>query len=66
MYEAHGHKYLIPIKIRAPLIFAHLSAQKLKGASSRSTNGRKLKGEEKMQRMNEKTAIFSKQRVRKN
>ena len=44
--------YLIPINIRAPLIFA----QKLKGASLRNTNARKLKGEEKMLRMNEKTA----------
>ena len=36
-----------------PLKFAPL---KLKGASSRSTKARKLKGEEKMPRMNEKTS----------
>ena len=48
--------YLIPIKIRAPLIFAHLACAKFKGASSRSTKVRKLKEEEKMPRMNENTA----------
>ena len=49
--------YLIPIKIRAPLIFAHLAyAKKLKGASLRSLVVRKLKEEEKMPRMNENTA----------
>ena len=51
--------YLIPIKICAPLIFAHL-----KGASLRSTNAQKLKGEEEKQRMNEKRQIYSKIRVR--
>ena len=39
-------KYLIPIKIRAPL----------KGASLRSKNARKLKGEGKTAQMNKKPA----------
>ena len=43
--------YLISIKIRAPLIFAQI----LKEASSRSTKAQKLKGEETMLQMNEKT-----------
>ena len=51
--------YLIPIKIRAPLIFAHLAARKLKGASSRSTNARILKGEEKVPQMNKKNDKFT-------
>ena len=34
--------------------------RKLKGASSRSTNVRKLKGEEKMPQMNEKRRIYNK------
>ena len=45
--------YLIPIKIRGLLIFAHLACAKIEGASLRSTNERKLKGEEKMPGMNE-------------
>ena len=32
---------------------------KFKGASSRSTNAQKLKGEENMPRMNEKTSKFT-------
>ena len=47
--------YFIPIKIRAPLIFV----RKLKGVSSRCTNARKLKGDEKMPQMNK---IYSKMR----
>ena len=43
-------EYLIPIKSRI------YPAQKLKGASPRSTKARKLKGEEKMPQMNEKMA----------
>ena len=58
-----------------PLTFIHddvdheyttLFPLKLKGASSRSANARKLKGEEKVARMNEKRQIYSKIRVRKN
>ena len=50
--------YLIPIKIGAPLIFVHLACAKIK-ASSCSTNARKSKGEEKMQRMNERNSKFT-------
>ena len=40
-----------------PLKFApHLACAKIKGSNSRSTKARKLKGEGKMPRMNEKVA----------
>ena len=48
--------YLIPIRIGAPLIFAHLACTKIKGSKFAQYESAKFKGAEKMQQMNEKTA----------
>ena len=40
-------KYLIPIKMRAPLIFVHLACAKIKGSKFARYECAKLKGEEK-------------------
>ena len=49
-------KYLLPIKIRAPLIFAHLACTKIKGSKFAQYKCAKIKGRRKIQLMNEKTA----------
>jgi len=41
------NKYLIPIKIRAPLIFAHLACAKCKGSKFAQYESAKIKGKRK-------------------
>ena len=50
--------YLIPIKIRAPLTFAHLACAKIKGSKFAQYECAKIKGRRKMPQMNEKTATL--------
>ena len=40
-------RYLIPIKIRAPLIFAHLACAKIKGSKFAQYECAKIKGKRK-------------------
>ena len=46
--------YLIPIKIRAPLIFAHLACANIKGSKFAQYECANIKGRKKMPRMNKK------------
>ena len=59
-------KYFIPIKIRAPLIFAHLVCAKIKGSKFAQYESAKIKGRSKSARINEKRQLYSKIRVCEN
>ena len=43
--------YLIPIKIRAPLIFAHLACPKIKGSKLAKYESAKIKGNATLSRV---------------
>ena len=48
--------YLTPIKIRTPLIFAHLACAKFKGSKFAQYESAKIEMGEKIPQMTEKTA----------
>ena len=59
-------KYLIPIKIWAPLIFAHLACAKIKGSKYAQCESAKNKGRRKNATKMKKRQIYSKIRVCEN
>ena len=58
--------YLIPIKYRAQLIFAHLACAKIKGSKFAQYEYAKIREKKKCQEWMKKRQIYSKIRVREN
>ena len=65
-YHRTGVYYLIPIIIRAPLIFAYLACAKIKGSMFAQYESEKIKGEETYHEWMKKWQIYSNRRMCKN